>query len=68
MVEKLIDDDRRAATMGLAQSLVMLLEFGEENSFDFTFRELEGWAAAAGFARCEKLALLPDCYAAVAYK
>ena len=38
VVERLIDEGRRENTSGLGQSLVMLLEFGEENAFDFTFR------------------------------
>lgn len=38
VVERLIDDERRRNASGLAQSVVMLLEFGEENAFDFSFR------------------------------
>lgn len=44
VVERLLDDERRHSTYGLAQSLVMLQEFGAENAFDFSFR-CAGWAA-----------------------
>lgn len=37
-IEVLIDDERRHNTTGLFMSLNMLLEFGEEHAFDYTFQ------------------------------
>jgi hypothetical protein len=38
-------------------SLNMLVEFGRENSFDYTFAEFSGWAREAGFARVDQIQL-----------
>lgn len=67
-VDNLIDDDRRRCVTGLGMSLDMLLEFGAEASFDYSFAEFTAWATAAGFARTECLPLVGDAKAAVAYK
>lgn len=37
-IDTIIDDARRANTFGLAMSLNMLVEFGTENAFDYTFQ------------------------------
>ncbi|GAB4822711.1 hypothetical protein N2152v2_009757 [Parachlorella kessleri] len=68
VAERMIDEDRRSNTTGLAQSLVMLLNFGREDAFDYTFSEFRTWTEEAGFQRWESLPLLPDWTAAVAYK
>ena len=70
-VDNLIDDGRRTATLPLAMSLTMLLEFGEEDAFDYSFEEFRGWAmqvracvhpaatAAAGFQLANYATLAP---------
>lgn len=37
-VDMLTDDERRAAVEALARSLTMLVEFGHENAFDYSFK------------------------------
>ncbi len=67
-IDNLIDDARRASALQLGMSLTMLLEFGEENSFDYSFSEFSGWAAEAGFSRTELIPLIGTTSAAVAWK
>ena len=37
-IDTIIDDARRSNTFGLAMSLNMLVEFGREDAFDYTFQ------------------------------
>ncbi|KAL6764279.1 S-adenosyl-L-methionine-dependent methyltransferase [Haematococcus lacustris] len=67
-VDNLIDDQRRTATIPLAMSLNMLLEFGRESAFDYSFSEFQSWAEDVGFSRCAVLPLQGCCAAAVAFK
>lgn len=67
-LDLIIDDARRANRWGLFMSLNMLAEFGEEGSFDYTFRDFQGWASEVGFGRTELLRLGGPASAAVAYK
>ena len=54
---------------GLLMSLNMLVEFGREASFDYTFSEFSGWAREAGFERVDHIQLpVGSSSAAVAHK
>ncbi len=46
----------------------MLLEFGEEDAFDYSFAEFQSWAAQVGFRRTEVLQLVGTTAAAIAFK
>ncbi|PNH08238.1 Tetracenomycin polyketide synthesis 8-O-methyl transferase tcmO [Tetrabaena socialis] len=67
-IDNLIDDERRSSPVQLGMSLNMLLEFGRENAFDYTFKEFTDWATLVGFQRVELIALAGTTQAAVAYK
>uniref|UniRef100_A0A7S3R691 O-methyltransferase C-terminal domain-containing protein n=1 Tax=Dunaliella tertiolecta TaxID=3047 RepID=A0A7S3R691_DUNTE len=67
-VDNLIDDERRKATLSLAMSLNMLIEFGRENSFDYTFKEFCSWTQDMGFKGTAILPLIGSTAAAIAYK
>ena len=54
-VDNLIDDRRRTATLPLAMSLTMLLEFGEEDAFDYSFKEFRGWAMQVRWTGCRRV-------------
>ncbi len=55
------------ASGALASSLNMLLEFGHESAFDYSYPEFTGWVREAGFSRTECLTLIGNFAAAVAY-
>lgn len=63
-----IDDDRRGPVGPLLMSVNMLIEFGKETSFDYTFAEFTSWAKEVGFARTEFLPLPGLVSACIAYK
>ena len=54
-MDNLIDDRRRTATLPLAMSLTMLLEFGEEDAFDYSFEEFRGWAMQVRWTGCRRV-------------
>ena len=49
-------------------SVNMLIEFGKEVSFDYTFAEFTSWAKEVGFSRTEYLPLPGLVSACIAYK
>jgi hypothetical protein len=65
-IENVIDNERRTNALGLMMSLNMLIENGD--GFDYTHRDFEGWAKAAGFRRIEALPLAGPTSATIAYK
>lgn len=65
-VEMVIDDARRANTMGLLMSLNMLIE--TPGGFDYTPSQFDGWARIAGFSRTEVIPLAGPASAAIAWK
>eukprot|EP00877_Chromochloris_zofingiensis_P009306 jgi/Chrzof1/4629/Cz14g20170.t1 len=67
-IEVLIDDERRHNTTGLFMSLNMLLEFGEEHAFDYTFQDFQQWTSEAGFSSHKCIHLVGPHSAAVAFK
>jgi hypothetical protein len=67
-IENLVDDERRASPAQLAMSLTMLVEFGTENAYDYSYEEFCCMVKVAGFSRCELLPLVGTTSAAVAYK
>jgi hypothetical protein len=49
-IDTIIDDARRSNTFGLAMSLNMLVEFGREGAFDYTFQvSCRSWAEIWGW-------------------
>ncbi|KAG2488417.1 hypothetical protein HYH03_013101 [Edaphochlamys debaryana] len=66
-IDHLVDGPRRSSPVQLGMSLTMLLEFGRENAFDYSFEEFSAWASAVGFSSTELLPLLGTARAAVAY-
>ncbi|GLC40063.1 hypothetical protein PLESTM_000987900 [Pleodorina starrii] len=67
-IDHLIDDTRRRSPVQLGMSLCMLLEFGTENAFDYSFKEFREWAGQVGFSSVELIQLVGTAKAAVAYK
>ncbi|EFJ45789.1 hypothetical protein VOLCADRAFT_121144 [Volvox carteri f. nagariensis] len=67
-IDHLIDDNRTNSAVQLGMSLTMLLEFGRENAFDYSFKEFSEWATQVGFSSLELIPLLGTAKAAVAYK
>ncbi|GLI65825.1 hypothetical protein VaNZ11_009454 [Volvox africanus] len=67
-IDHLVDDERRHSAVQLGMSLTMLLEFGRENAFDYTFKDFRDWALQVGFAYVELIELAGTTKAAVAYK
>lgn len=65
-IENVIDDDREKNVFGMMVSLNMLLQTGK--GFDYTFRDFQKWANAAGFVRTELLPLTDKSSAVLAYK
>ena len=65
-IENVIDNERRQNVFGLMMSLNMLIE--TTDGFDYTFADLERWAAAAGFSRTALIPVAGPTSAAVAYK
>jgi hypothetical protein len=66
VIELILDDERRANTLGLLLSLNMLIE--SDGGFNFTFAEFTGWATAAGFHAVRLLPLAGPTSAAIAVK
>jgi hypothetical protein len=66
VIELILDDERRANTLGLLLSLNMLIE--SEGGFNFTFTEFTGWATAAGFHDVRLVPLAGPTSAAIAVK
>ncbi|MBI2822917.1 MAG: methyltransferase [Acidobacteria bacterium] len=64
-IENIIDNERRANTLGLLMSLNMLIE--TENGFDYTGAQFDAWCRQAGFKSTEFLPLA-GATAAVAFK
>ncbi|KXZ45540.1 hypothetical protein GPECTOR_53g126 [Gonium pectorale] len=67
-IDHLVDDERRSSPIQLGMSLTMLLEFGRENAFDYSYKEFCEWARQVGFTSFELLCLVGTAKAAVAYK
>ena len=65
-IENVIDDDRNKNTAGLLMSLQMLLE--TPDGFDYTGKQFDQWALAAGFTSTEKIELRGSVSAVVANK
>jgi hypothetical protein len=65
-IESIIDDDRRQNTLGLLMSLNMLIENGD--AFDYSHRDFQRWATAAGFRSTQVIPLTGPTSAAIAYK
>lgn len=65
-IENVIDDERRANTLGMLMSLNMLIENGD--GFDYSHRDFGAWARDAGFTRTEVVPLAGPTSAAIAYK
>lgn len=65
-IENVIDDERKANTLGLMMSLNMLIETA--TGFDYTFSDFNGWAKQCGFSRTEIMSLAGPASAAIAYK
>ncbi|MFB6352096.1 MAG: methyltransferase [Bradymonadaceae bacterium] len=66
-IDAIIDDERREHTAGLLESLVMLVEFGDEG-FDYTGEQFAEGAAEAGFDETEIRPLSDYRSMAIAYK
>jgi len=66
VIELILDDERRANTLGLLLSLNMLIE--SDGGFNFTFAEFTRWATAAGFCTTRLLPLAGPTSAAIAIK
>lgn len=67
-LDAIIDDDRRGPVGSLLMSVNMLVEFGRETSFDYTYAEFTSWAKEVGFSRTEFLPLPGLCSACIAFK
>jgi O-methyltransferase domain len=65
VIELILDDERRANTLGLLLSLNMLIE--SDGGFNFTFA-VTGWATAAGFHDMRLMPLAGPTSAAIAVK
>lgn len=66
VVDHLIDDERRGDSLALLMSLNRLLSTGE--GFHYSAADFCGWAAEAGFGRCERLPLPGPLGALMAWK
>lgn len=66
-IDAIIDDERREHTAGLLESLVMLVEFGEEG-FDYTGEQFTEWATEAGFEEIDIRPLSNSRSMAIAHK
>lgn len=66
VVDHLIDDERRSDSLGLLMSLNRLLTADE--GFHYSAADVGGWAAEAGFARCQRLPLPGPLGAVMAWK
>lgn len=66
VVDHLIDDERRADSLGLLMSLNRLLSAGE--GFHYSAADFSGWAAEAGFVRTQRLPLPGTLGALMAWK